>query len=166
MRFADRTLGLMDGMMGSEVRERMRVQIWWLGGGRKKKNSSSFPAELNLGLGCSTLPCLSSHRALCSGPQPASRMASEAPPPPPLTFWLSLSLFPLFISSFLSPPPLLLLALTHFTVFLPSLFLSAFFLTPPSIFRWHGGVAGPDRSLGVSIAILCVLMSLVLTMRC
>lgn len=35
MRFADRTLGLMDGMMGSEVRERMRVQIWWLGGGQQ-----------------------------------------------------------------------------------------------------------------------------------
>lgn len=143
MRFADRTRGLMDGMMGSEVRERMRVQIWWLGGREeeKKKNSSSFPAELNLGLGCSTLPCLSSHRALCSGPQPSSRMASEAPPPPPLTFWLSLSLFPLFISSFLSPPPLLLLALAHFTVFLPSLFLSAFFFfNPPSIFRWHGGL--------------------------
>lgn len=86
MRFADRTRRLMDGMMGSEVRERMRVQIWWLGGGeggkRRKKNSSSFPAELNLGLGCSTLPCLSSHRALCSGPQPSSRMASEAPPTP------------------------------------------------------------------------------------
>lgn len=37
MRFADRTRRLMDGMMGSEVRERMRVQIWRLGGGGRKK---------------------------------------------------------------------------------------------------------------------------------
>lgn len=44
MRFADRTRRLMDGMMGSEVRERMRVQIWWLGGreGKKKKTAALF----------------------------------------------------------------------------------------------------------------------------
>lgn len=46
--------------------------------------SSPIPDKLNLRLGCSTLLCLSSHRALCSGSQPASGMASEPARPPPL----------------------------------------------------------------------------------
>lgn len=70
-----------------------------------KKNSSSFPDELNLRLCCSTLLCLSSHRALCCGSKPESLLALR---PSLYPFWLSSSLFALFISSFLSPPPLLL----------------------------------------------------------
>lgn len=46
MRFADRTRGLMDGMMGSEVRERMRVQIWWLGGEGEKKKQQLFSGRV------------------------------------------------------------------------------------------------------------------------
>lgn len=158
MRLADRTHGLMDGTMDSEAKGRTREQSRW----RRGKNSSPFPGKLNLRLGCGTLLCLSSYRALRCGSQPVSLLALH-PSLHSLTFCFSLPLFVLFIPSFLSPPPLLLLALTYFAVFLPPLFLLAF--SPSSLFR-HGRVAGPDQSLWVSIAILCVLMSLVLTMCC
>lgn len=168
MRFADRICGLMDGMMGSEVKERMREQICWGGvwgcGGR---GSSPFPDKLNLRLGCSTLLCLSSRRALCSGSQPASGMVSgpaRPPPLPPPTDVLAQP-FPLppssSAASFHLRRSFFWLLLTSSFSYLHSFFRPFF---SSSSFNLPVARQGPDQSLRVSIAILCVLMSLVLTM--
>lgn len=150
MRLADRARGLMDGTRGKGADEGKKQQFF---SGRVESQAWLQHTALPV-FTPSTTPWISAR--LHGWPVSLRRSLH------PLTFWLSLSLFPLSPPSFLSPPPLLLLALIHFAVFLPPLSLLAF--SPSSIFRWRGRVAGPDQSLGVSIAILCVRMSLVLTM--
>lgn len=143
MRFADRICGLMDGMMGSEVKERMREQICWGGVWGCGEQPFSGQVESQAWLQHTAVPVFTPSTMLWISASFRDGQRACSPSAPPSPHWRFGSAFPsspLFICSFLSPPPLLLLALTHFIVFLPPLFFSPFFFF--FFLQSSGGTAG------------------------